>query len=83
MKEIGLISYPGRSHGQGILVYFKISDSTLVAKKVNHENSDEVTKPIFISTPFWSIFRIISDSDKSEKLRVPLHNFLKAFWERL
>ena len=42
MKEIGLMSYPGRSHGQGILVYFKISDSTLVAKKVNHENSDEV-----------------------------------------
>ena len=42
VKEIGLMSYPGRSHGQGILVYFKISDSTLVAKKVNHENSDEV-----------------------------------------
>lgn len=33
VKEIGLMSYPGRSHGQGILVYFKISDSTLVAKK--------------------------------------------------
>ena len=42
VKEIGLMSYPGRSHGQGILVNFKISDSTLVAKKVNHENSDEV-----------------------------------------
>ena len=42
MKEKGLMSYPGRSHGQGILVYFKISDSTLVAKKVNRENSDEV-----------------------------------------
>lgn len=42
MKEIGLMSYPGKSHGQGILVYFKISDSTLVAKKANHENSDEV-----------------------------------------
>ena len=33
VKEIGLMSYPGRSHGQGILVNFKISDSTLVAKK--------------------------------------------------
>lgn len=33
VKEIGLMSYPGKSHGQGILVYFKISDSTLVAKK--------------------------------------------------
>ena len=32
MKEIGPMSYPGRSHGQGILVNFKISDSTLVAK---------------------------------------------------
>lgn len=32
MKEIGPMSYPGRSYGQGILVYFKISDSTLVAK---------------------------------------------------
>lgn len=42
VKEIGPMSYPGRSHGQGILVNFKISDSTLVAKKVNHENSDEV-----------------------------------------
>ena len=42
VKEIGPMSYPGRSYGQGILVYFKISDSTLVAKKVNHENSDEV-----------------------------------------
>lgn len=42
MKEIGPMSYPGRSHGQGILVNFKISDSTLVAKKVNHEKSDEV-----------------------------------------
>ena len=42
VKEKGLMSYPGRSHGQGILVNFKISDSTLVAKKVNHENSDEV-----------------------------------------
>lgn len=42
VKEIGLMSYPGRSHGQGILVYFKISDSTLVAKKVYHEKSDEV-----------------------------------------
>ena len=42
MKEIGPMSYPGRSQGQGILVNFKISDSTLVAKKVNHENSDEV-----------------------------------------
>ena len=41
VKEIGLMSYPGRSHGQGTLVNFKISDSTLVAKKVNHENSDE------------------------------------------
>lgn len=36
------MSYPGGSHGQGILVNFKISDSTLVAKKVNHEKSDEV-----------------------------------------
>ena len=42
VEEIGPMSYPGRSHGQGILVNFKISDSTLVAKKVNHENSDEV-----------------------------------------
>ena len=42
MKVKGLMSYPGRSHGQGILVNFKISDSTLVAKKVNHEKSDEV-----------------------------------------
>lgn len=42
VKEIGPMSYPGRSHGQGILVNFKISDSTLVAKKVNHEKSDEV-----------------------------------------
>ena len=42
MKEKGLMSYPGRSHGQGILVNFKISDSTLVAKKVNRENSYEV-----------------------------------------
>ena len=42
MKEIGPMSYPGKSHGQGILVNFKISDSTLVAEKVNHENSDEV-----------------------------------------
>ena len=42
VREIGPMSYPGRSHGQGILVNFKISDSTLVAKKVNHENSDEV-----------------------------------------
>ena len=42
MKEIGLMSYPGRSYGQGILVYFKISDSTLVAKKAYHEKSDEV-----------------------------------------
>ena len=42
MKEIGPMSYPGRSHGQGNLVNFKISDSTRVAKKVNHENSDEV-----------------------------------------
>ena len=42
MKKIVPMSYPGRSHGQGILVYFKISDSTHVAKKVYHENSDEV-----------------------------------------
>lgn len=32
VKEIGLMSYHGRSYGQGILVNFKISDSTLVAK---------------------------------------------------
>ena len=42
MKEIGLMSYPGRSHGQGILVNFKISDSNKKKKKVNHEKSDEV-----------------------------------------
>ena len=32
VKEIGPMSYPERSYGQGILVYLKISDSTLVAK---------------------------------------------------
>ena len=42
MKETGFMSYPGISYGRGSLVNFKISDSTLVAKKVNHENSDEV-----------------------------------------
>lgn len=42
MKEIGFMSYPGRSYGRGSLVNFKISDSTLGQKKVYHKKSDEV-----------------------------------------
>ena len=42
MEEIGFIAYPGRSYGRGILVNFKSSDSSLVAKKVCHKKSDEV-----------------------------------------
>ena len=33
VKEIGFMSYPGRSYGRGILVNFKISDSTLGRKR--------------------------------------------------
>lgn len=33
VKEIGLMNYPGRSFGQGILGNFKNSDSTLGRKR--------------------------------------------------
>ena len=33
VKEIGFMSYPGRSYGRGSLVNFKISDSTLGRKR--------------------------------------------------
>ena len=38
VKEKGFVSYPGRSYGRGILVNFKISDSTLGRERFTIRN---------------------------------------------
>ena len=59
VKEIGLMSYPGRSHGQGILVYFKISDSTLVAKNDYWTKDESVCLRFVFSRMVFSRFSLL------------------------